>query len=539
MGLTTIDLSAARWQMLKERPRPRASFTDAGRWNRATADWVYRILSSNQVVGMDQDRIVSRSRELALDDTTMAKFLATVWKNVFGPDGIRLQSRVLLQRGGRPNIVVNRIIEGAWAEWGKKQNCTLDKRLSWLQLQKLVSRTVVVDGECFLRKVKTSANPFGFCLQVINTDRVDRTWGRNAPLILPNGNIVFMGIESSGETGEVAAYHIFNRHPSEFGSGPRERIRVPAEEIIHIFLPTFDNQWRGLPWATPAMYRMHQLSEYMKSELVASRVGASMMGFVTKTADPDAPYPSNQEPEGVDYMGGGDLNLEPGAFNYLSPGEQVQTFSPNHPTTSFPPFVKESKLDIACGLDAAYMTLSGDIGSANYSSSRTALLDERATWEGIQGFYVEELCNQVFEPWLQMTFLTFLRSALAGGNVDDYMAPEWHPRKFPWIDPLKDMDAIKAQLSAGQTTLTRELASQGYGFEETIDELVREVDYLKAKGLEWMLPLIFGGPNARVSETGTAEGAQPAAPARAALEIGSKPNGKTSWHFPSESSTPQ
>src|ERR1035437_600555 len=212
MKLEPLDLSEARTAMLKARGplRPRASATEAGKMDRLTFDWAFKILSTNQEIGLDQDRIVSRSRQLANDDTTMAKFLATVWKNVFGPDGIRLQSKVMLQRGNRPNVVVNGVIQGAWKEWSRKENCTLDKRMSWTQLQRAVCRTVAIDGECFIRKVKTHTNPFGFCLQIINTDRVDRTYGRNSPQILGNGNFLFMGVECDPNTGAVVAYHVFN-----------------------------------------------------------------------------------------------------------------------------------------------------------------------------------------------------------------------------------------------------------------------------------------------------------------------------------------
>lgn len=489
MKLEPLNLTEARHALLKQR-RPRASATEAGRLDRRTYDWLFRQFSSNQVVGLDQDRIVARSRELATDDTTMAKYLAAIWKNVFGPDGIRLQSKVMLQRGGRPNVVVNRIVEGAWKEWGKKGNCTLDGRLSWIQLQRLVSRVVPVDGEIFIRKVRASGHPFGFALQIINSDRVDRTYGRQAPLVLGNGNLLFMGIETEANTGRVVAYHIFKNHPAEHGSSPQERVRVPASEIIHIFLPTFDNQWRGMPWAMPAMWRMNMLKGYQESELTAARVGASTMGFITKNLDPDPQYPG--EGAGLDSNGGQDLAMEPGSFGFLAPGENVAQFSPQHPTTAFPSFVKEAKLDIAAGLDAAYMTLSGDVGSANYSSARVGLLDERATWEGLQGFFIEELCQPIFTAWIEMAFLTFLRSALPGGDWRSYDQAEWHPRAFPWVDPLKDAEAEIAKWSNKMTTLHRILAEQGYDFEETLAEWADEQKYAKSLGVD-LTPVAKGG----------------------------------------------
>lgn len=520
MKIEPINLSEARAELLKQRkPRPQAAATKAGTMDRLTFDWIFRVLSTNQEVGLDQDRVVSRSRQLANDDTTMAKFLASIWKNVFGPDGIRLQSKVLLKRGGKPNAEVNRAIADGWKDWGRKENCSLDRRLSWIQMQRMIARTVAVDGECFIRKVDTPSNPFGFSLQILNSDRVDRTYGRNSPLILPNGNYLFMGIECDPNTGAVEAYHIFNRHPSEAGSGPRQRERIPASEILHIYLPWRDNQWRGLPWALPAMFRMQMLKGYTEAEVVAARVAACQMGFITKEVDPDASYTGEGGDPGRDAKGDQNIPMEAGTFGFLAPGENVSQFKPEHPTTAFPAFVKEAKLDIAAGLDLAYMTLTGDVAAANFSSARVGLLDERDTWMALQGFYVEELCRPVFSAWLKNAFLLYppFRIYLDGYDWRAFDKAEWHPRSFPWVDPEKDAKASKMRLSSAQSTVHRELAAEGYDFDETISEIAEEVDALKAKGLDWMIPLIFGGVNTRITDTvqgGEEEmpGASPAQP---------------------------
>lgn len=474
MRIEPIDLSEARAAMIPK-PQVRASAYGAARMDRTTYDWAFKILSVDQEIGLDQEKIVGRSRELARDDATMSKFLATVWKNVFGPDGIRLQSKVGMQRGGKPNKMVNDIIQAAWLDWGKKQNCTLDRRLSWIQLQRVIARTVPTDGECFLRKVFTDSNPYGFALKIINADCVSRGYGTNSPLILPNGNRIFMGVETN-PNGAVEAYYVFTRHPSESGMGPREMVRIPAEEMLHIFLPIRDNQTRGIPWAAPAMFRMNMLKGYIEAETVAARVAACQMGFIIKDIDPNAGY-AGPSP---DSAGGMEIPVEAGAFGALAPGERIEQFKPEHPTTAFESFVTGSKMDIAAGLDVAYMTLSGDVGAANYSSARVGLLDERDTWEGLQGFFIEELCQPVFSEWVRMAFL---RLGLAGYDWRAYDKPEWHPRSFPWIDPEKEAQAEILKLQHGFTTMHRILGSQGYDFEETMEERKQELEQLKQMGM--------------------------------------------------------
>ena len=514
MKIESLDLSEARAAMLKSR-RVNAAVHEAAKMDRLTYDWAFKILSVNQEVGMDQDRLVARSRELANDDTTMTKFLAAVWKNVFGPDGIKMQSKVMLQRGKKPNQTANYIIDLAWKEWCKKENCSYDKRTSWVQMQRTVSRTVAIDGECFIRKIIDSTNPFGFCLEIVNADRVDRTIGRNVPVYLPNGNRLFMGIEMNPVSGAVVAYHIFDRHPSEFGQGPRQRVRVPADQIIHIFLPVRDNQYRGLPWATPAMFRLNMLKGYIEAEVVAARVAACQMGFITRNLDPDAQY-TGEVPEN-DMNGGRDIPMEAGAFGQLAPGESIQQFKPEHPTTAFESFVKGAKLDIAAGLDLSYMSLSGDVAAANYSSARVGLLDERDTWEGLQGFFIEELCQPVFSAWLR---LAFLRLQLPGVQWAAYDCAEWHPRSFPWVDPLKDTQATLLQLQNGFTTLHKVLAARGEDYDEVMDELQQEQEDIKARGIK------IGTDSKGVADTATDD--------QNATDTGGNPTAKpgAAWNSP-------
>lgn len=469
-----LNLSEARWAMLKDRKpmRPKARW-DAAKRDRLNFDIVRTILSTNQEVALDQQQLVAVSRSLANNDPTMSKFLANIWKNVFGPDGIKLQSKVQLQRGAKMNTVANTIIEGAWAEWGKKENCDLARRLSWIQMQRIISRVTPVDGECFVRKVYRARNPFGFCLQIVNSDQVDRTYGQSVPLMLPNGNRIFMGIEVDADLATVA-YHIFDRHPSEAGNGPRQRIRVPGEEILHIFLPIADNQLRGIPWGAPSMLMMNQLKGYREAETIAARVAACQMGVITKNLDPNAEGDPN--PDDAVTNNGSEMALEPGSLKFLAAGEALQMFNPTHPTTAFSSFVQGANLSIAAGLDQAYMSLTGDVGAANYSSARVGLLDERDTYEGLQGFFVEEFCQPVFTEWLKMTFLTYLRGSLPGGDYRVYDKAEWHPRSFPWVDPLKDAQAELLKLNAGLTTRHKILASEGYDY----DEIIKELDSEKA-----------------------------------------------------------
>jgi hypothetical protein len=61
----------------------------------------------------------------------------------------------------------------------------------------------------------------------------------------------------------------------------------------------------------------------------------------------------------------------------------------------------------------------------------------------------------------------------------------WKPRRWPWVDPLHDIQAATAAIEAKLTTRSRVIAEQSNeDFEDTIDELAEEADYITSKGLD-------------------------------------------------------
>jgi lambda family phage portal protein len=137
---------------------------------------------------------------------------------------------------------------------------------------------------------------------------------------------------------------------------------------------------------------------------------------------------------------------------------------------------------IASGLGVAYHSLTGDVGAANYSSARVALLEERDNWRKLQGWYTRAFHDRMFADWLDMAVLS--------GNLNipvadpgRICAPRWYPRGWEWIDPQKDADASKAAIAGGFTTLQRVCAEAGDDWEEVLEQRAKEQKRAKQLGL--------------------------------------------------------
>lgn len=449
---------------------PRRSDYAAGRIDRLTSSWNGIMASADTAIRPTLARIRARSRQLAVDNDYARRFFKMCRSNVVGSEGVRLQVRAI-EREDSTGIIyddaANKIIEQAWVEWGKIKNCTMDGRLSLIDLKQLIVETVAKDGEIFIRKIKGKAagNAFGFALQAIEADHVDENYNDN----LANGNKIRMGIELNGWNRPVA-YHVLNRHPGDsyaINPGRTQTQRIPAEEILHLFCPERVSQSRGVPWLVSAMRRLRMLGTYEENELVAAGVSAAKMGFFTSE--------DGEGYSGTDQDADGNLitEAEAGIFEQLPAGVDFKMFDPQHPTTSFGSFVKAMLRGGASGAGVSYNSLANDLEGVNFSSIRQGALEERDLWRLLQTWLIEHFCDEVFSEWLVMG-LTTQKIPLPLARFEKFNKPVWRPRGWRWVDPLKEFNAYIAAVGAGFMSAQDVASEQGMDIEEVYAQLAQE-----------------------------------------------------------------
>lgn len=477
-NLTLLDLSEAKAALpaRKETTALARRTFSAAQQNRFTADWAVSVLSRDQKLWQDLRKLRARSRELADNDPLAAKFLSLCVANIIGPRGIQLQAKVSNLRGGGLAESVNKQIEAEWKEWCRRGHCTMDGTMSFVDVERLFVRTAAMDGE-FLCLLNAADNPWGFALQILDVDQLDSTYS-----VQPTGqgsNEIRMGVELD-KFRKPLAYWLWTQHPNEWSVSDRNRLRVPAESVIHPYLPDSARQTRGIPWMTPGMYQMNMLKGYQEAEITAARVGACQ-GFAITSED--SGEDDGFEGEGKNQDGTTALEMTPGGGLRLAPGEALTAISPEHPTTAFGQFVKECKRNIAVALGVSYTSLADDLEGVNFSSIRAGLLNERDMWRVRQRWAIEQFHKRVFEAWLA--------AAVLSGRIDLSVRDEaavieqckWHARGWDWVDPLKDQQANVLGVQNGYTTRTRILAERGYDLEETLVELAAENALIKKLGL--------------------------------------------------------
>lgn len=414
----------------------------------------------------DLEKMRARSRELSLNNPYCKRFLDLCKVNIVGKTGLKFQSGALNKKD-EPDAGARKFIETLYGEYCLKGNCDVTGRYSMKDVENMIIETTARDGEVLIWKHSGFNNKFNFSLQLLEADHLDIAYSDTAA----NGNVIKMGIEFD-EYSRPVAYHLFVNHPGDYAFGlkrDRERIRVPAEEIIHFYLHGRVSQSRGYPWIHSIMNALNQLGGYYESELVASRASAAKMGFYKK-------------PEGDDYKGddtqkGAPIqNAEPGVFEILEPGWDFISHDPNHPTTAFESFVKGVLMSVSSGLNVSYHKLTGDLERVNYSSARAGELTDRDQWRALQTFLAEHFSNEVFKSWLPLQFLNN-NIPFPISRLDKYLKAHWQPRGWSWVDPEKDSKAKRSDIANGFDTASNVAAENGRDLEEIYKQLAQEAKW--------------------------------------------------------------
>lgn len=463
-------------------PKRRSAVWAAASHDRLLSDWDSWIRSPLQEQRYELRFIRARSRELCRNTPHGRRFLNAITENVVGHRGIRLQARNVDASGDRDRVA-NARIEAAWADWGKAANCCVDRRTDWVGFQQLVMRTIAMDGEAFVRTVPGFENGHAYAVQLVDADQVDELY--NVPAG-PGQNRIVMGIEFD-EWGAEVAYHVWTAHPYDASFGvERWRVRIPATEMHHLFVPHRGGAVRGLPWLAPVMVPMRHLAGYVEAEIVAARAAAAKVGFIEKDPEADAGEDPDQDPNEERF-----LDAAAGTVEELRAGEKFVGWDPQHPTAAYEAFVRTILQMTAAGANIGTSTLTGDYSQANYSSQRGEKLVERDSWRVWQTMLSTQLHEPVFTLWLPHARIAGMLSL--SGASSQWMAHVWQARGWPWVDPLKDMQANAHQLALGLTTRARLAAEEGEDLEDLFRELAEEQDLAKEYGLQLADPAAIAG----------------------------------------------
>lgn len=363
-------------------------------------------------------------------------------------------------RSKHPSPAVREALHAAWDRWCARAD--IAGLVDFYGLQALAVRAMVESGESFVQMVTIPAEPGRVPLQLRLLDREQVPLDRFADLV---SSRVRAGIEFD-EHGRRTGFHVLPHRPGDpfmplTGNG-FDIIRVPAEDMVHLFQPLESGQLRGITWLAPCLLRISELDAFEDAALVKAKVAALFAGFIT---DPQGTA-AGQAGNGTTLNGVLQLGMEPGSLIPLPSGADIR-FSEPAETAEYGPFVKNHLRAIASGLGVPYESVSGDLEGVSYSSVRAGLVEFRRRIEQLQwSVIIHQLCRPVWERFVTVAILSgAIEAADFEANPFPYLAAEWLPPKFDYVDPQKDVAAEIAAINAGLKSRSQVIAERGYDSE--------------------------------------------------------------------------
>lgn len=350
-----------------------------------------------------------------------------------------------------------------WLAWTDEADA--DGVGDFYALTALMVRGMIVDGESFALLINT---PAGLRIRVLHPEQVDAALTRP----LANGGRIVNGIEFDA-FGTRVAYHILQDRP-ELGLGLKlTPVRVPAEDVVHLFRTDFAGQVRGVSWFAPALVRLAELDEWHGAQVMRQKIGALLTGFVTTV---DGALPFDGEQDGSALIG----SMEPGAMVVLPPGKDVRFSDPPAIASEANEFAKITLHEIAAALGLPYEVLTGDLSAVNYSSIRAGLVEWRRRIEMLQhNVIVFQALRPIWRRWATL-------ERLAGrieGRLEDLLAVRWITPKQQWVDPSKDVAAEIDAIGAGLMSRREAVAARGMDIAALDAEIAADNARAEALGL--------------------------------------------------------
>lgn len=445
-------------------PRQRATAAgfDASTHGRRTEKWHTTQAGINSLLQMALPIMRARVRDQARNVPWVKRSTRSWVANIIGT-GIR-------PNPATPDADFNSLLSELWNDW--IEVCDVEGRLDFYGQQTLTARSFKTSGEVLIRKLYRPTDtydlPVPMQLQLMEADHLDHTY----TTLLPDGKII-QGVEVDNQ-GVRRAYHVFKEHPGEILSGfdGVQRLRIPANEIIHVFEPDRPGQQRGFPSMISSVIRMLDLMEYEDATLVRQKLGAMLVGFITTAGGEDS---ANVLGDGD--HGEGDVpeaTLESGTMQKLDPGQDVTFNTPVDVGQTYEAFLQWQLRAHAADGDVTYEQTTGDLRGVSFSSIRAGLNEVQRIHEQVQdNIFIHQMCRNVWEDFVTLAVKTGAAPLPADfvRNKRKWLRVKWTPDGWPYVNPIDEAKASEIDMRIGVSSRSAQVSRRG----RNIADLDREI----------------------------------------------------------------
>ncbi|MGK6418053.1 phage portal protein [Citrobacter freundii] len=293
----------------------------------------------NRAIGAyQQQQVMFQARDLVVNNPLAANYIRVVVDGVVGSKGIN-PTVSLVNRDGTLNNALNNRISNEWLKYAENpKRFSLNKRFTFKQFLREVSKARIIDGETFIRMHRFES---GMKVEIIPSERVDRNLTKRGD---EPDTVIYQGIEFDIDTNEVVAYWLrdFDILTQTYSATSE---RVEADEILHHFDGVLPDSYRGVTDFLASMNLMNHLNDFTFASLVQKQITAASMTFLERDKAQDSLLDDdNEEQQEITQ------EMSPGLIMELPAGYTAKSVTANSNGDSYESFAESTIEQIAAGL---------------------------------------------------------------------------------------------------------------------------------------------------------------------------------------------
>jgi lambda family phage portal protein len=146
--------------------------------------------------------------------------------------------------------------------------------------------------------------------------------------------------------------------------------------------------------------------------------------------------------------------------------------------------MRQQERAVSAGVGILYEQLTGDYSKVNDRTWRAAVNEFRRACETWQHqIVVHQFCRPILRRWAELAVLAGRIRPPAGVTPAMIARADWLPPRWPYINPVQDVQAKRDEIRAGLTSRKREVAEDGYDVEDLDAEIAADNQRADALGL--------------------------------------------------------
>lgn len=322
---------------------------------------------------------------------------------------------------------------------------------------------------------------------------------------LPVRNRIRSGIEFDGR-GRRVAYWVYKDHPGDAAVGvgltpaAGTLVRVPAEDMLHMYEPKRIGQRRGVPTLSPVLAKLRNIADYEDTTLERQKIANLFVAFISRALPSlDPTDPNHSALTGLLAELDGDVSpllpMKPGLIQELEDGQTVNFARPPDAGTNYSDYMRSSHLGTTAGTGVPYELAVGDIQNVSDRTLRVIMNEFRRfasqrQWQII----IPQFCQRIVEWFADASVLA---GAITLAERDLVVRAEHAPHGWEYIHPVQDVQGKALEVKNGFRSRSS-VIGEGGDDPDVVDQ-ERADDILREQSLT--LP-ITGLPDGMAQPTG-------------------------------------